>query len=252
MQSAFGAGFLWGTPQNGALPGGAPILFACLQDCSLSASFDQKLLYGQSSFALEQARGKAKLDFKATVGRIDPLLFNAIFWNGTTASGQINSALGEVAILTAATGSTIDVKAANASTMRVALGVFDPAVGRFMTQIAQAATPVSGQYSAVPQTGDFIFAAADAGKTVKLYYTYGLTSGTTMAVANPAMDSGPVFRADLVQSFRGKQTVLTAWACQAFKLSLPFKQEDFTLPEFDFSAMDDGTGAVLTQSMNGY
>ncbi len=247
MQSSFGAGFLWGTPV-----GQAPIMFACLQDCSMSASFDQKLLYGQSSFAIEQARGKAKLDFKATVGRIDPLLFNAIFWNGSQSSGQINTALGEVATLASPAGPTIGIVAANGSAMRVALGVFDPAVGRFMTQVAPTATPVSGQYAVQVASGTFVFAAADAGKTVKLYYSYGVAGGTTLTVTNVAMDAGPVFRADLVQSYRGKQSVLTAWACQAFKLSLPFKQDDFTLPEFDFSAMDDGTGSVLTQSMNGY
>ena len=62
------------------------------------------------------------------------------------------------------------------------------------------------------------------------------------------MDAGPVFRADLVSSFRGRQSVLTAWACQAFKLSMPLKQDDFTLPEISFSALDDGTGAILTHA----
>ena len=248
MQSAFGAGFLWGTPV-----GGAPIMFASLQSCSLDASFDQKILYGQSSFAQEMARGKGKLDFKATVGRIDPALFNAIFWSGTSAAGQIHTALGEAAPLTASGGATtISVQAANASAFRTDLGVFDPAAGRFMTQVAQGTTPGGDQYTVNSTTGGYTFAAADAGKMVKLYYTYGLTTGTTVTVANSLMDSGPVFRADLVQTFRGKQSVFTAWACQAFKLSFPFKQDDFTLPEFDFSAMDDGTGAVLTHSMNGY
>jgi hypothetical protein len=248
MQSAFGAGFLWGTPI-----GGAPIMFASLQSCSLDASFDQKILYGQKSFAQEMARGKGKLDFKATVGRIDPILFNAIFWGATTSPGQINTALGETATLTASGGATtIAVQAANASAFRTDLGVFDAAVGRFMTQLAQGATPAADQYTVNPATGGYTFAAADAGKAVKLYYTYGLAGGTTLTVTNPVMDSGPVFRADLVQTFRGKQSVLTAWACQAFKLSFPFKQDDFTLPAFDFSAMDDGAGAVLSHSMNGY
>ncbi len=248
MQSAFGAGFLWGTPQ-----GGAPIMFACLQDCSLDASFDQKLLYGQSSFAVEQARGKGKLDFKATVGRIDPLLFNAIFWGGQASTGQIATALGELAPLAAAQGATtLQVHAANAATLRTDLGVFDPSAGRFMSAVAEGSAPSAGEYAADPQTGTYTFAAADAGRTVKLYYTYGLATGTTIAVSNPAMDCGPVFRADLVQTFRGKQSVLTAWACQAFKLSLPFKQDDFALPAFDFSAQDDGSGQVLSQSMAGY
>ena len=89
MQSAFGAGFLWGTPANGA-----PVMFAALQSCSMDVSFDQKTLYGQTAFAQEMARGKAKCDFKAAVGRIDPVLFNSIFWNQAIAPGQIRTAVG--------------------------------------------------------------------------------------------------------------------------------------------------------------
>jgi len=241
MQSAFGAGFLWGTPV-----GGQPVMFASLQDCSLDASFDQKLLYGQASFAQEMARGKGKLDFKATVGRIDPNLFNSIFWGGTATPGQIATALGETALVPSGNET---ITAVNAATFQVDLGVFDPSTGRFLPRVS--ANPSAGQYSVA--AGVYTFAAADAGLTRRLYYTFGQpTSGTTIAVGNPLMDAGPIFRADLVQTYRGKQSVITAWACQAFKLSFPFKQDDFTLPAFDFSAMDDGSGHVLTQSSQGY
>ena len=242
MQSAFGAGFLWGTPVNGA-----PVMFAALQSCSMDVSFDQKTLYGQGAFAQEMARGKGKLDFKASVGRIDPVLFNAVFWGQGVAPGQVRTATGEMAVVPASAPFTVE--AANAAALRADLGVFDPAGGRFLTLVAS--NPVSGQYAQA--NGVYTFAAADAGLALKLYYTYGSAgTGATITVSNPAMDAGPVFRADLVQSFRGKQSVITAWACQAFKLSFPLKQDDFTLPEFGFSAMDDGTGSVLTHSMDGY
>ena len=246
MQSAFGAGFLWGTPA-----GGAPVMFAALQSLSMDVSFDQKMLYGQSSFALEMARGKGKIDFKAAVGRIDPVLFNSIFWSQSIAPGQVRSVVGEIATPSEA-GGVGTYAVANASAFRVDLGVFDCAHGRFLTRLSSG-TPAEGQYTVNTASGTYTFSSADAAPSLKIYYTYGsVATGTTLTVTNPVMDAGPVFRADLASSFRGKQAVLTAWACQAFKLSMPLKQDDFTLPEISFSAMDDGTGAILTQSTDAY
>ena len=244
MQSAFGAGFLWGTPVNGA-----PVMFAALQSCSMDVSFDQKTLYGQGSFALEMARGKGKVDFKASVGRIDPVLFNAIFWGQSLGPGQVRTAVAEVATPAEAGGVGTYV-VANASAFRVDLGVYDSGHGRFLTRIGSG-TPAEGQYSVNPGSGTYTFSSADGAPNLKLYYTYGSAgTGSTITVSNPAMDAGPVFRADLVSSFRGKSSVLTAWACQSFKLSMPLKQDDFTLPEISFSAMDDGTGAVLSHAVD--
>jgi hypothetical protein len=240
MQSAFGAGFLWGTPA-----GGAPVMFAALQSCQLDISFDQKLMYGQSSFALEMARGKAKADFKASVGRIDPVLFNSLFFGQAISGGQVRGSVAEAAQPTEA-GGTGTYTVANAASFQVDLGVYDAAHGRFLTRVAGA--PVEGQY-AVSAGGTYSFSSADVAPNLKCYYTYGAAgSGATLSVMNPLMGAGPVFRADLLQTYRGKQSVLTAWACQSFKLSLPLKQDDFTLPEFSFSAMDDGTGSVLSFS----
>ena len=236
MQSAFGAGFLFGTPA-----GGAPVMFAALQSVSMDVSFDQKMLYGQSAFALEMARGKGKIDFKASVGRIDPVLFNSIFWGQGISPGQTRAAVGEAAT---PTGGSYTV--ANAAAFQVDLGVYDSAHGRFMTRIPSG-SPAEGQYAVA--SGAYSFNAVDAAPNLKVYYTYGASgSGTTVTVRNPAMDAGPVFRADLVQSYRGRQSVLTAWACQSFKLSMPLKQDDFTLPEIGFSAMDDGTGSILSHA----
>ena len=40
-------------------------------------------------------------------------------------------------------------------------------------------------------------------------------------------------------------------AAQAFKLAMPMKMDDFTLPSFDMQAQDDGTGAVCSWFIDG-
>ena len=85
-QSVFGVGFLFATPQ-GANP--TPTRFGRLQDVGVDFSYDSKLLYGSNQYALEQARGKAKIELKAAVGVVDPALFNNVFFGLTTTTSSV-------------------------------------------------------------------------------------------------------------------------------------------------------------------
>ncbi len=239
MQSRFGAGFLFGIPT-----GGSPIMFAALQDVSVDFSQDLKTLHGSYKFPIEQAGGKAKIECKATVGRIDPVLFNSIYFGGNITTGVTLGSIDEAGTIPTPSG-PYTITTANAANFRTDLGVYDVGGGVFLTRVASA--PTTGQYSVNEATGVYTFAAADAGKAVKLYYTYGATSGgVTVNGTNQALGSVIDFKAVLQNSFKGKQSVLTLNRCISTKLSLPFKMDDFVLPTFNFSAQDDGTGSVFS------
>ena len=92
-QSVFGTGNLFAIP-TGANP--TPSRIAALQDVGVDFSFDLKPLYGGAQFALEQARGKGKIDIKATSGRFDPVLFNAVVFGLTTAAGETLNSIDEI------------------------------------------------------------------------------------------------------------------------------------------------------------
>ena len=66
-QSVFGVGFLFETPA-GSNP--TPTRFGRLQDVSVDFSYDAKLLYGSNQYALEMARGKAKITVAALTARV--------------------------------------------------------------------------------------------------------------------------------------------------------------------------------------
>jgi len=166
MQSRFGCGFLFGIPT-----GGSPIMFSALQDVSVDFSQDLKTLHGSQKFAIEQAGGKAKIEGKCTVGRIDPVLFNSIFFGGTLTTGGTIGSMAENATIPAVT--TFTITAAQALNFRVDLGVYDVLLGNFLTRVPSA--PATGQYSVNETTGVYTFAAADASRAVLLYYTYGAT-----------------------------------------------------------------------------
>lgn len=241
-QSNFGAGFLYGTTAAGQ-----PRMFAALQDVSVDFSFDMKQLYGSNQFAIEQARGKGKIEAKASMGRVDPLLFNDLFFGQTASAGELLGSVLESGTVPAATTYTVTV--ANSANFSRDLGVYDVATGRFMTKVSSG--PATGEYSVA--AGVYTFAAADASKVVKISYTYTSTvaGSKTVTGTNLAMGSGPIFRLDLLNSFRSKTLTLTLNAVQSSKLSMPLKLDDFLLPSMDFSAQDDGSGGVFSYTVTG-
>ena len=79
-QSVFSTGNLWGIPAGSNV---TPVRFGTVQDIAVDFSFDLKKLYGNFQFPVEQARGKGTIDIKATIGRVDPILFNQVFFGLT-------------------------------------------------------------------------------------------------------------------------------------------------------------------------
>jgi hypothetical protein len=244
VQSVFGAGFLFGIP-SGANP--TPVMFGAVQDTSVDFSFDLKQLYGQNQFALEQARGKGKIEIKASIGRFDPNLFNQIYFGQTTSTGEVLNSISEASVIPA---TPFTVTAANGATFKTDLGVYSTTLGKFLIRVASG--PSTGQYSVNTTTGVYTFASADTGGAVKLNYTYSSSStGTTITGVNPQMGSSPIFALQLVNSLKGKSIALNFGAVQSSKLALPMKLDDFALPSLDMSAQDDGTGNVFSWTLTG-
>ena len=246
-QSVFGVGFLFATPQ-GADP--TPTRFGRLQDVQVDFSYDSKLLYGSNQYALEQARGKAKIDLKAAVGVVDPNLFNNIFFGLTTATGETLNSIDE-----SATPSSGAFTVANGGAFSQDLGVYNTVTGLWMTRVA--ATPATGQYAVNTTSGVYTVNTAQNGQLLKASYTYGSPStGSSLSFTNQIMGSTVIFSVQLVNKFRGSDGVVRSLflnfpAVQCPKLAMPLKLDDFTLPQLDMSAQDNGSGNVFNYSMTG-
>lgn len=243
----FGAGALWGTPTTdatgAAIANPTPILFGTLQDVSVDLSGDVKQLYGQNQFPDAVARGKMKVDGKAKFARINGLLLNSLFFGQTVSSG-IFADYYDVTGTTVPASSpyTLTVTPPSSGTFAADLGVRD-SNGNPMTAVASS--PTSGQYTVA--AGVYTFAAADTGKTVFISYQYTATDTTAKnsTVSNLQMGAAPTFRCDLTRGFNGKYNALSLFACVGTKLSFATKNDDFEIPEFDFSAFADSSGRVL-------
>jgi hypothetical protein len=236
-QYSFGSGVLFGTRTDVA--NSTPIRFGALQDVAIDFTFTLKELHGQYQFPLAVGRGTGKISGKAKFAQINGLTLNSLFFGQSQATGQTLTSLTEAQSVPASTPFTVSV--ANAATYAGDLGVVYAATGLPLTKVASA--PIQGQYSV--SAGVYTFAAADAGAALLISYTYTQASaGTTATISNQLLGSAPAFQANFYEVFNGKQVNLQLNQCVAQKLTLSTKQEDFTIPEFDFMAFADAAGNI--------
>ena len=108
-----------------------------------------------------------------------------------------------------------------------------------------ASSPAQGQYSV--SAGVYTFAAADEGAAMVAYYSYSSTSLVQLSLANQLMGTGPVFELQAKQDYfvQGveKKLILKLNACRAAKWNLPFKNTDYTIQDFEFTAFADASNA---------
>jgi hypothetical protein len=242
----FGAGSLWGTALTdafgNAIANPTPVLFGVLQDVSIDISGDIKELYGQNQFAEAVGRGKVKIAGKAKIGRMNGRLLNDLFFGQTMSAGILADVYDTTGAAIPSTPFQITPTVPGSGTWAADLGVRN-AAGNPMTRVASA--PATGQYSVA--AGVYTFAAADTGLTVFISYQYTATSTSAQksTVNNVAMGYAPSFRADFMNAYSGKQTTLTLFSAISTKLTFATKQDDFLIPEFDFSGFANSAGQVL-------
>jgi hypothetical protein len=236
-QYVFGTGQLFATPVGG----GAPLRFGALQDVNVDFSGDIKQLYGQYQFALDVARGKTKIEWKASTGNVDVNAFNQIFFGQTVDTGdEMLQAINEPGAIPAMT--TYTVTATHGADFIMDLGVYAALDGTPFVQVPSA--PAAGEYT-VSAAGVYTFNASDASKNVLLNYLYDSPStGGSLIVGNQLMGNTPKFQLVLSQVYEGKTFSLLLYSNVADKLTLPLKQDDYLIADLSGQAFADAANRV--------
>ena len=234
-QIGFAAGTLIGTRIDTA--NNTPTRFGILQDVQLDFSADLKELYGQNRYAIALAPGKTKVEIKAKFAGIRGRLFNDLYFGSTSTVTETLMADGESGTVT--TGA---VTVSQSAHFLADLGVTYQATGLPLTKVASA--PAVGQYAV--SAGVYTFNTSDNGLVVLISYTYSTSSGIQIPIPNIRMGVGPSFSVVLSQPFDGRAQTYTFNQCQAGKLSLPTKQDDFQINEMDFQVAADISGNIGT------
>jgi hypothetical protein len=129
-------------------------------------------------------------------------------------------------------------------------GVFYATTGVQLSPVASA--PAQGQYSVA--SGVYTFNTADNGAAILVYYSYTVSSGNKISLANQLTGPLPMFEISLKETFNyfgaSKDLLVKLNACVSSKLSLPFANQKFTVAEFDFQAIADSSNNIGTISLS--
>jgi hypothetical protein len=252
QQYNFGAGTLFLVRTDIAVP--TPTRIGTLQDVSVDMSFEVKELYGQYQAPVAVARGQQKITGKAKIANLNARQLNDAFLGQTLATGEQITIVDEGGPngTPIPSSSPYHIIVANGSAMSsgtpgVDLGVFNAATGIQMTRVSTG--PTTGQYSCDMTSGTYTFAAADEGINVLISYAYFETmTGNRITAVNQLMGSSPQFQMKLNNNYAGNNLSLTLYAAIPTKMSWDFKNEDFTVPDFEFSAFTDSLGRFFDWS----
>ena len=235
-QYVFGTGQLFATPVGG----GAPLRFGALQDVSVDFNGDIKRLFGQYQYALDTARGKTNIEWKASTGNIDVEAFNQLFFGETVDAGdQLKQVINEAATVPA---TPFEVTVTNAANFVMDLGVYYAATGLPLKQVAAA--PAADQYT-VSAAGVYTFNTAQEASDVLINYLWeDASAGGSLELSNQLMGTTPKFQLVLSQIYDSKTFTLLLYSNVAEKLSLPLKQDDYLIAEMNGSSMADAMNRV--------
>lgn len=239
-----GAGDLIFQPPNGAIDAAAgvvstPIRVATLQEVTLDYSATVKEIYGEAGFAKEMAVAERKLTGKAKFAKISGRLLAMCLDGAVLSTGTSN--IEQIETGSPSAGSLTVSKSAN---FQANLGVYD-SNGNELKEVASA--PTVGQYSVV--AGVYTHNTGDNGKTFTYRYSYSQTQGNKVALTNPTMGIPTKFKLFLYNYYvpNGSKTLAAELpAVVVPKLSMPFKNTDFTMPDLEFNVLDDGAGNIGT------
>lgn len=240
----FGAGRLMAVPlldgSGATVTNPTPVQIGTLQDVAVDLSFENKMLYGNKQFPVAVGRGKGKIGFKAKTGVIAGGVLGSLLF-GQTSSAARKAALVDYAAAVPTTPFQVTPTIPGSGTFVADLGVFNASTGAQLTRVASA--PTTGQYSVNTGTGVYTFASADTGVSVLINLEYSAAAGgETYNISNQLMGYAPAFSALLYAPFQSRTLVLKFNQCISSKFSLPFKNDDFAIPDFDADAFADSAG----------
>lgn len=247
MQLTFGSGEVFAKMITDAygnrVQNATPVRIMGLQEMSVDLSAELKEFYGQNRFALAVAQGKVKVSGKFKGALINGLTLNTLFFGAEFTTGTMKALFADTTgkAVPASGAYTVQVTAPNGGRFVEDAGVMNE---NGTAYIKVASNPTAGQYM-VSATGRYTFHESAKGKTVFPSFTYTQTmpSAKKIELSNMAMGNTPTFKLKYLTQFKGKKALLELESVTSGKLGLfSTKNDDFSVPEIDFTASTDEAG----------
>lgn len=222
---AFGPGVIVVTRTDVA--NSTPVNIGYSQEFSVDFAGNIKELYGQNQMPIDAARGTVKITGKIKAAVLSGVAWNNVFFGNSFTTGGIKWNPSEAGSIPT---TPFQITVINAANFDADLGVVSAVTGLPLTKVASA--PITGQYS-VSVAGVYTFAAADTGQAMLISYTSTVTTGQKLTLTNTLLGTAPIFQLDYYTTRNSKAFVARFYQCQAAKLTIAAKLEDFMMPEFE-------------------
>lgn len=245
--AVFGPGILILTRTDIAIPIAINVGF--VQEYSLDLSGTTKSLYGQKQYPLVTARGTIKATGKFKSAEVSGLAWNAFFYGQSAfTSGAKAWSIDSTFTMSTAAG----VQVGSSLSFDTDLGVWYSTKGLPLQRVSTG-LEAQGKYSiGSTAPGLYFFSTADAALGAKITYVSSGTTNTaaqTLDVTNQLIGTTPTFQLDYYTNLNqpsAKPFSVRVYACVADKQMLPFKLEDFMIPEFEFGFFGDANDRVIS------
>ncbi|HLY07343.1 MAG TPA: hypothetical protein VKR31_16475 [Rhizomicrobium sp.] len=241
MQLNFGVGTAIGKRTD--IANAKPSFLGVLQDLEIDIAVTLKELTGAYRLPIDVAPSNMKVTGKAKFARIQGASINNLLLGQTETDG----AGIDMAVAEAINSTGISFTPAHGGSAFIEdLGLFYANGGGQLQPIIGVAGP--GQYNAgLAGVGTYTINAADENTPLVVYYSYSATSLVQLSLVNQLMGSGPTFEMQAKQDYFvagvEKKLVLKLNSCRASKWTLPFKNTDYTIQDFEFTAFADASNA---------
>ena len=238
----FGSGTAILTPTVNGPTNPTPINIPIMQELSIDITGDIAELYGQGSFPYGVARTKTKITCKAKMGAIYAHLLADLFFGVNVTAGQTLFVAPESQTVTSHTCTV--THSANFVTDG---GVVNASTGS--PYQAVASLTAVGQYTVT--AGVYTFYSSDTISTALITYTYNSPStGESATIINVAMGQMPQFSFQYMNNQWGPNVYLEFYRGVATKISMPNKNTEFNMVDFDFSCFALTNGNVFLLSLD--
>ncbi len=221
-----------------------PQLVGAMQEISMDVTFSNNVERGNFQYDFKAMRKASKISGKAKFAQIKGAILSQLLFGQTLSSGSQAVSVGELKTIPSTGAKTITPTPPSSGTFSLDLGCILDATAKVLKLVT--GTPGAGQYSI--SGGTYTFNAAEAGKVVSISYRYMVTTGNSLVLNNLYSVLVPEFIVVMNADGNGKQATWTLNACYSDQLGFVTKLEDFTIPEFSFTAKADASNVIGTFS----
>lgn len=240
-QYMFDSGWLFMKDLNNA--NATPVMIGTLQSIEASVTFDKMEERGNFQHPIVVARKAASIKGKAKFAQIKGAVFSQILFGQAPATGSLKVLPAVSYTIPANPGPYTVTPAVAGGTFSADLGVSYDTSATSAALVYVTGAPAAGQYSV--SAGVYTFHSSDAGKVVKISCVASVSSGNQLALSNSFSTYTPIFEVYLNNSsLDGKQATWKLNACSSDQLQFITQLEDFTIPEFSFTAKADAANAI--------